>query len=213
MCCDEDAFLLPKPLDEERLSGDASCGGGGSGARRAWRGSGRARGRRKASCEPRRSERSRNGDGGVGNEPSPELGKGTELRSDTCSGDHGVQAAAHGGQGGHGGQCSAIAGDDARKSGGAADGRSGARRRGRKPPSSEDEGAGDGAGEGEGELVGAGEGAAAAAQPTTDPSPQRDAGHTQLAVNRKHTTILDIPRSLNLETLMIIDITQSHKMW
>lgn len=129
----------------------------------------------------------------MGNEPSAELGKGTELRSDTCSGDQGVQAAAHGGHGGHGGQCSASAGDDARNSGGAADGRSGARRRGRKPPSSDEEGASEGAGEPEG----AADTRRADAQYRTEP-PQRDAGHTQFAVNRKHCTILDIPRSLNL---------------
>lgn len=101
-----------------------------------------------AACEAARSERSRKGEGGVGNEPSAELGKGTELRSDTCSGDHGVQAGAQGGHGGHGGQASASAGEEARKSGGAAQGRSGARRRGWNPPSSDEDGANEGAGEG-----------------------------------------------------------------
>lgn len=161
LCCDDDAFLLPNPLDELRLSGEASCGGGGSRTvrGRAWRDNGRARGRgapiRVAGSS--RSARSRNGDGGVGKEPSAELGKGTELRSETCKGDHGVQAAAQGGQGGHGGQCSASAGEEARKSGGAAAGRSGARTRGRKPPSSDEEGAGEGAGEGAESADGAGE--------------------------------------------------------
>lgn len=105
---------------------------------------------RVGSCALCRSDLRRKGDGGVGNEPSAELGKGTELRSDTCSGDQGVQAAAHGGHGGHGGQCSASAGDEARNRGGAAEGRRGARRRGRKPPSSEEEGAGEGAGDADG---------------------------------------------------------------
>lgn len=142
-------------------------------------------------------ERRRNGEGGVGKEPSAELGKGTELRSETCSGDQGVQAAAHGGHGGQGGQCSARAGEDARNRGGAAAGCNGARSRGRKPPSSDDEGAGDGAAE---PSEGAGD-----ARTDTDAQycgspPHRDAGHTQFAVNFKHCTILDIPLSLNLKT-------------
>lgn len=159
LCCDDEAFLLPKPLEELRLSGDASCGGGGSSAvrGRAWRDRGRARGRGAPRAGSRRSARSRNGEGGVGNEPSAELGNGTELRSDTCSGDQGVQAAAQGGHGGQGGQCSASAGEEARNSGGAAAGRSGARTRGRKPPSSEEEGAGEGAGDGADSAEGAGD--------------------------------------------------------
>lgn len=192
LCCEEDAFLLPKPLDEERLSGDASCG-----STRAWRASGRARAR--VACvaaAAARNERRRKGEGGVGKEPSAELGKGTELRSDTCSGDHGLQAEAHGGHGGHGGQGSASAGEEARNSGGAALGCSGARRRGWNPPSEEEEGASEGAADAATE-------GARAPQPAAEP-PHRDAGHTQLAVNRKHCTILDIPRSLNLEMLIAV---------
>lgn len=161
LCCDDDAFLLPNPLDEERLSGEASWGGGGSSAMvrgRAclvWE---RARGRARTlarieSCAACRRDRNLNGDGGVGNEPSPELGNGTELRSETCNGDQGVQAAAHGGQDGHDGQWRASAGDDARNSGGAAEGRNGARSRGRNPPSSEEEGAGEGEGEDAGDSA------------------------------------------------------------
>lgn len=214
--------MLPNPLEEERLSGEASWGGGasasGGGRGRAWRGAGRERGRagphkrvgsRATACRERN-------EGGVGNEPSAELGKGTELRSEMCSGDQGVQAGAHTGhvgQGGQGGQCSASAGEEARNSGGAAGGRSGARTRGRNPPSSEEEGAAEGAGEGarEGAAEDTGEAEGAADTRRTPPqwrasSPHRDAGQIQLAVNRKHWTILDIPLSLNLKNKIFIHV-------
>lgn len=206
MCCDDDAFLLPKPLDDDRLSGDASCGGGGGSAPPRGlpcRGTGRALGLpggpgARSAPWAAGSDRRRNGDGGVGNEPSPELGNGTELRSDTWRGDQGVQATAHGGQGGQGGQGMASAGDEARNSGGAAAGCSGARRRGRKPPSSEEEGAGDGATDGAADDAGDARSGDTDAQYCGSP-PHRDAGHIQFAVNFRHFTKLDIPLSLNLK--------------
>lgn len=186
--------MLPNPLDDDRLSGDASCGGGAAGSAtgrgRPWRRARPAQGRACAGSRANGGGRDRK-EGGVGKDPSAELGKGTELRSEMWSGDQGVQAGAQTGQGGQGGQGGASAGEEARKSGGAAAGLSGARRRGRKPPSSDVEGASDGAGDALAAL------AAPRAQYTG--SPQRDAGQIQLAVNRKHCTILDIPLSLNLK--------------
>lgn len=199
--------MLPNPLEEDLLSGEASCGVSAGGRARAWRGGGRGRGRLSAqrrvcgASSEATSGRERN-DGGVGKEPSAELGKGTELRSEMCSGDQGVQAGAHTGQegqGGQGGQRSASAGEEARNSGGAAGGLSGVRRRGRNPPSSV-EGAEEAEGQGEGGRGGAGEADTRRTPPQRrGSSPHRDAGQIQLAVNRKHWTILDIPLSLNLK--------------
>lgn len=199
MCCEDDAFLLPNPLDDDLLSGDASCGGGAAGSAagrgRPWRRArpgGPAQGRVCGGSSVNGGGGRDRKEGGVGKDPSAELGKGTELRSEMWSGDQGVQAGAQMGQGGQGGKGGASAGEEARKSGGAAAGLSGARRRGRKPPSSDEDGASDGAGDALATLP-------APAATHDAGSPQRDAGQIQLAVNRKHCTILDIPLSLNLK--------------